>query len=121
MPHLFEALQAGFDIGEAFEMVVSRHERTFLLGVEIATYSGKRIIQGLARHLLKILVAFHRGQAKCELQLLVSPYLSNSLRLIWNILFELLPDANRVYQRSIHVESQGLTCCHFILLFVRSR
>src|SRR5258706_14232042 len=98
-------------------MVVLGHERTLLLGIETATNSGKRIIQSLACHLLKVFVTFHCRQAECKLQLLLSPDLGGTLRLIWSILFELFPDANRVYQRAVQVESQGLTRCHYLSPF----
>src|SRR5262249_45657350 len=113
MAHFFEAPQTRLDVGKALEMVVLHHERAFLLRSEAAANSGQRIIQSLARHLLKILVAFHRGQAECELQLFLSPYLSNSLCLIWNILLKLFPDTDRIYQCAVHVESQGLAYCHY--------
>src|SRR6185312_3710654 len=113
MSHLFQTLQAQFDVGKALEMVVLSHKHTFLLNIKTATNSGKRIIQSLARHMFKVFVAFHCRQAEGELQLFLPPDFGGSLRLIGNILSELLPDANRVYQCAVHVESQGLTGCHY--------
>src|SRR5258708_22526038 len=55
------------------------------------------------------------------LKLLLPPYLCNSLRVSWEILLKLLPNADGVDQRTIHIKSQCLCIWHGMLLVLRSQ
>jgi hypothetical protein len=74
---------------------------------------GKRIIKGFACDLLEVFVTLHRSETEREFKLFLSPYLRDTLCVTRNVMFELLPDTNRVYQRTIHIESQRFSYYHY--------
>src|SRR6266566_2251156 len=82
--------------------------------VQITPSRGKRIIKGFACDLLEVFVTLHRSETEREFKLFLSPYLRDTLSVIRNIVFELLPDTNWVYQRTIHIESKRFGYRHYL-------
>src|SRR5207248_3062529 len=95
---LFQALKSWLDIGKSFQVVVLGHERILLICIELLSGHGKRVVERLARNLFKVFILLHDSQPERELELLLSPHLSDALclscitRITWNKLFKLLPD-----------------------------
>src|SRR5260370_60420 len=101
-----QALQSWLHIRKPLQIIVLCQQRLFLPGFQLLPERGESIVERFACNHFKILVAFHCRQAKCELKLLLSPYLCNTQRIACNILFELLPDAYRVDQGAIHIKGE---------------
>src|SRR6266567_3857373 len=105
---IFEQLQARFDISKALEVVVLGHEGGLLMRIDLPSGCGQRVVKRFTGHLLEVLVALHGGEAKGELQLFLSPELRNALCIIGKIALKLLPDANGIDQRAVHIEGERL-------------
>ncbi len=95
---IFQALQAGFDIGEALKVVVAGHERVFLPGVEVVPGCCKGVVERFAGDLFKVFVAVHGGETEGELELFLSPYFCDTLSILGDVLFELFPDTDNILQ-----------------------
>src|SRR5215204_1769365 len=87
-----QSRQALADIGELLQVVVQRQESTPLVLAEIVPDCSKRIVEGLARHLLEILVALHGSESEGVLKLLQAPHFRCPPGRVTEVHLELLPD-----------------------------
>src|SRR5262245_27229199 len=93
-------------------MVVLRQNRRSLLRGRLVADEGERIVERLARDLFEILVAFHRHQAEGVLELFRAPDLGRVLRGFAKVGRQVLPEAEWIDKRALHVECEDFWFGH---------